>query len=86
MLSPDIFDKIDATEPGRGGEIQLTDAMKAQIADAPIMAVRFDGVRYDVGAKGDYLRATVELAAQHHELGDAFRRFLVDYASRLPSA
>ena len=83
VLSPDIFDKIEATEPGRGGEIQLTDAMKAQIEDGPIRAVRFDGVRYDVGAKADYLRATVELAAAHHELGDRFRRFLVDYAATL---
>ena len=64
LLTPDIFDHIAATRPGRGGEIQLTDAMRAQAQEEPIRAIRFTGVRYDVGSKPDYLRATVELAAR----------------------
>ena len=79
VLTPDIFDRIDATRPGRGGEIQLTDAMKAQAHDEPIMALKFSGVRYDVGAKLDYLRAQVEIAAQRDDLGTEFRQFLHDF-------
>jgi UTP--glucose-1-phosphate uridylyltransferase len=83
VLTPDIFDHISATKPGRGGEIQLTDAMKAQAREAPICALRFSGVRYDVGSKLDYLRATVELAAARSDLGPAFREFLIDFVKKL---
>lgn len=79
VLSPGIFDHIATTKPGRGGEIQLTDAMKTQTQEEPILAVRFDGTRFDVGTKEEYLRATVELAAERTDLGPAFREFLTDY-------
>src|SRR5699024_1928992 len=79
VLTPDIFDHLDQTRPGRGGEIQLTDAMKAQAAGEPIRAIKFSGKRYDVGAKQEYLRATVELAAQRPDLGPAFREFLTEF-------
>jgi UTP--glucose-1-phosphate uridylyltransferase len=84
VLTPDIFDHITATRPGRGGEIQLTDAMKTQSRDEPIRAVKFSGVRYDIGSKQDYLRATVELAARRPDLGPEFREFLVDFVKNLP--
>jgi UTP--glucose-1-phosphate uridylyltransferase len=83
VLTPDIFDHIAATKPGRGGEIQLTDAMKAQAREEPIRAIKFDGTRYDVGTKQDYLRATVELACERPDLGPEFREFLVEYAKGL---
>lgn len=83
VLTPDIFDYISATKPGRGGEIQLTDAMKAQAREEPILAVKFSGVRYDVGSKQDYLRANVELAAQNPDLGDDFREFLITFVKGL---
>ena len=83
VLTPDIFDRIDATKPGRGGEIQLTDAMKAQAREEPIRAVKFSGIRYDVGAKQDYLRAMVELAAFREDLGPEFRQFLRDFVKGL---
>jgi UTP--glucose-1-phosphate uridylyltransferase len=83
VLTPDIFDQIGATRPGRGGEIQITDALKRQAHEEPIMAVRFTGVRYDVGSKQDYLRAMVELAAQSPDLGPAFRNFLVGFVKGL---
>jgi UTP--glucose-1-phosphate uridylyltransferase len=82
VLTPDIFDHIEATSPGRGGEIQLTDAMKAQARGEPIRAVKFTGVRYDVGSKQEYLRATVELAANREDLGPEFRAFLLDYVQK----
>jgi UTP--glucose-1-phosphate uridylyltransferase len=83
VLTPDIFDHIEATSPGRGGEIQLTDAMKAQAREEPIRAVKFTGLRYDVGAKLDYLRAQVELAVQREDLGPAFRQFLRDFVKEM---
>jgi UTP--glucose-1-phosphate uridylyltransferase len=83
VLTPDIFEHIAKTKPGRGGEIQLTDAMKAQAREEPIRAVRFSGVRYDVGSKLDYLRATVELAAARTDLGPTFRDFLVEFVKSL---
>jgi UTP--glucose-1-phosphate uridylyltransferase len=76
VLTPDIFDHIEQVGPGRGGEIQLTDAMRAQAAEKPIRAIRYTGPRYDVGSKGDWLRATVRLAADRPDLGPEFRAFL----------
>ncbi|MDQ3342767.1 MAG: UTP--glucose-1-phosphate uridylyltransferase GalU [Actinomycetota bacterium] len=83
VLTPDIFDHISATRPGRGGEIQLTDAMKSQAREEPIRALKFSGVRYDVGSKQDYLRATVELAAGRADLGPDFRDFLLDFVKSM---
>jgi UTP--glucose-1-phosphate uridylyltransferase len=83
VLTPDIFDLISTTRPGRGGEIQLTDAMKVQCRDEPIRAIRFSGKRYDVGSKLDYLRATVELACGRSDLGPEFREFLREFAKEL---
>jgi UTP--glucose-1-phosphate uridylyltransferase len=83
VLTPDIFDHIAQTRPGRGGEIQLTDAMKAQCRDGPIRAVRFSGVRYDIGSKDEYLRAMVELASNRSDLGPDFREFLTRFVKEL---
>lgn len=84
VLTADIFDHIAGTRPGRGGEIQLTDAMKAQAREEPIRAVKFSGVRYDIGNKFDYLRASVELAVEREDLGAEFRAFLRDFVKNLP--
>ena len=83
VLTPDIFEVLDNTRPGRGGEIQLTDAMKTQAREEPIRAIKFNGVRYDVGAKQDFLRAVVELAAQREDLGPDFRDFLKKFVAGL---
>ena len=83
VLTPDIFEHIATTRAGRGGEIQLTDAMKAQCREEPIRAVRFEGARYDVGSRDEYLRANVELACQRSDLGPAFREFLSEYVKGL---
>ncbi len=83
VLTPDIFDHIADTRPGRGGEIQLTDAMRVQARDEPIRAIKFEGVRYDVGLKSDYLRATVLLAAQREDLGPEFVAFLREFVAGL---
>ena len=69
VLPGEIFQVIEDTPPGRGGEIQLTDALKTMAKEQPIRAVRFDGVRHDTGDKLGYLKATVQMAADRDDLG-----------------
>jgi UTP--glucose-1-phosphate uridylyltransferase len=76
VLSPGIFDVLRATPPGRGGEIQLTDALKAQIALEPVHGVVFRGRRYDTGDRLDYLKACVLLAAERDDLGPPLLEWL----------
>jgi UTP--glucose-1-phosphate uridylyltransferase len=76
ILTPRIFEKLERTQRGAGGEIQLTDGIAALLADEPVYALPFTGVRYDCGSKLGYLRATVEYGLRHPELGASFRAFL----------
>ena len=76
ILEPAIFDALENTKPGAGGEIQLTDAIATLVNDGGVKAYRFEGKRYDCGSKLGYLQATVELAREHPDLGDDFRAFL----------
>ena len=76
ILSGAIFDWLRKIRPGSGGEIQLTDGIVALLEDEPVLAYRFDGVRYDCGSKIGYLKATVELGLKHHEVGQAFADYL----------
>ncbi len=71
-----IFDEIDRTPPGVGGEIQITDAIAAMLDKGGVTACINTGARYDAGQKLDYLRANVELALTHPELGADFRKLL----------
>jgi UTP--glucose-1-phosphate uridylyltransferase len=76
VLTPDIFDEIENTAPGAGGEIQITDAMRSLLKKRPFYAVRFEGTRYDAGDKLGFLTATVEFALKHDELAREFRDYL----------
>ena len=76
ILTPGVFDKLAGVKPGRGGEIQLTDAIAALLAEEKVMAYRFAGRRYDCGSKLGYLQATVELGVRHAEVGAQFARYL----------
>ncbi|MFJ4826479.1 UTP--glucose-1-phosphate uridylyltransferase GalU [Streptomyces bacillaris] len=80
VLDPAVFDVLRQTEPGRGGEIQLTDALQTLAADekigGPVHGVVFKGRRYDTGDRGDYLRAIVRLACEREDLGPEFRSWL----------
>ena len=69
VLTPDVFDRIAELRPGAGGELQLTDAMRELLQDRDFYGLPFDGGRFDTGNKLDWLRATVEVALQHPELG-----------------
>jgi UTP--glucose-1-phosphate uridylyltransferase len=79
LLTPRVYDKLEATGRGAGGEIQLTDGIAALLADEPVYAYAFDGKRYDCGSKLGYLEATVEFALKHVNLGRQFG----DYLARL---
>lgn len=79
VLPGQIFDVLENTPRGRGGEIQLTDALQALASDEPIIGVRLDEGRYDAGDKLGYLKANVEFAAEHPEIGDDFLAWLRDY-------
>jgi UTP--glucose-1-phosphate uridylyltransferase len=76
LLDAAIFDKLQTTGRGAGGEIQLTDAIAELLADKPVHAYAFSGERYDCGSKIGYLKATVAYGLQHPETGDDFRAHL----------
>ena len=78
LLTPRIFDILASQAPGKGGEIQLTDAIEKLLADEPVLAYRFQGTRFDCGSKQGYLQATVTLAKRHPEEGQAFSDWLRD--------
>jgi UTP--glucose-1-phosphate uridylyltransferase len=80
VLPPEIFDALRDTAPGRGGEIQLTDAMKALCGQGvPVHGVVFAGRRYDTGDRLEYVKAVVQLAVRHPDIGTDFRSWLRDY-------
>lgn len=78
ILTPRIFQLLQETQPGAGGEIQLTDAIAALLAEETVLAYRFAGKRYDCGSKFGYVQATMEYALRHPELGERTRRYLAD--------
>jgi UTP--glucose-1-phosphate uridylyltransferase len=76
VLPPAIFECLERTEPGSGGEIQLTDAMKILAKEQGLWAYIYEGISYDAGDKLGFLIATVELALQNKKLGQPFRNYL----------
>jgi UTP--glucose-1-phosphate uridylyltransferase len=84
VLAPEVFDVLRETPPGRGGEIQLTDALKTMAASddlGPVHGVVFEGRRYDTGDRLDYLKTVVKLAAERDDLGPDFRAWLREYVA-----
>ena len=76
LLTPRIFDLLETTKKGSGGEIQLTDAIAHLLEEEKVLSYRFTGKRYDCGSKLGYLQATVEYALKHPELKEQFRGYL----------
>jgi UTP--glucose-1-phosphate uridylyltransferase len=83
IITPRIFEILQHTAPGAGGEIQLTDALKELAQIEAMYAYEFEGIRYDVGNKLGYLQATVEYALRDPELNEPFARYLSETASGL---
>ena len=76
ILTPRIFEMIEGITPGAGGELQLTDAIKALLQHEKVYGFSYEGKRHDAGDKQGFLRATVELALKHPALGKDFRTWL----------
>ncbi len=76
VLTPRIFELLEETKPGAGGEIQLTDGIKGLLKEEKVLGYNFDGKRYDAGDKFGMLQATVEFALRRSDLGPQFREYL----------
>ncbi|MGW6959917.1 UTP--glucose-1-phosphate uridylyltransferase GalU [Streptomyces chartreusis] len=83
VLDPAVFGILERTPPGRGGEIQLTDALQELAAGGAVHGVVFDGLRYDTGDKADYLRTVVRLACERPDLGPEFTAWLKEFVAGL---
>ena len=76
VITPEVFDILEQTKPGKGGEIQLTDALRVMARCRNVYAYNFTGKRYDTGNKLGYLKAVVEFALRREDLGEKFREYL----------
>lgn len=83
VLTPDIFGILKRTAPGRGGELQLTDAMKQLARTVGVISYEYEGKRYDMGSKLGFLQANVETALRHPELKDSFAAYLKELVKTL---
>lgn len=83
LLTPEVYDILERTAPGAGGEIQLTDAMAVLARTGGMTGVDFTGRRYDMGSKLGVMQAQVETALRHPEIGEAFRAYLKDIVQTL---
>ena len=83
LMTPEIFDILEVTPPGAGGEIQLTDAMATLSRQRGMTAVDFEGERFDLGAKLGFLKANVVAAINHPEVGEEFRKFLREFVANM---
>jgi UTP--glucose-1-phosphate uridylyltransferase len=79
ILTPRIFEMIEGVKPGAGGELQLTDAIKALLKYEKVYGFRYEGKRHDAGDKLGFLKATVELALKRDDLGPSFREWLKNF-------
>jgi len=86
ILTPRIFELLQHTERGAGGEIQLTDAIAKLLQEERVLAYRYEGKRYDCGSKLGYLEAMVEYGLKHPGLGDDFRGYLESFCRKLLGA
>lgn len=89
VLNPEVFDVLETIAPGRGGEIQLTDALQSLAANPDshgVMGIVFRGSRHDTGDRLSYLKAVVEMAIQREDLGEPFGAWLDDFVAQRHSA
>ncbi len=83
VLTPSIFDYIEETPKGKGGEIQITDALRILCKKERLYAYKFEGKRHDIGNRMDYLKSTVEFALRRTDIGQEFREFILELAETL---
>jgi UTP--glucose-1-phosphate uridylyltransferase len=85
ILTPDIFDVLEKAKPGKGGEIQLTDAICNLLQSRPVYGFLFEGKRYDAGDKLGYLKATVDFAMKNHDLSEEFKSYVLKISKEISS-
>ena len=83
VLTPEIFDILEQVKPGYGGEIQLTDGLKELCQKRRMVAVDFEGRRYDTGNLNGFLEATIDFALDHPGTGPWLKRFIQEKAARM---
>ena len=83
LLTPEIFDILERTAPGAGGEIQLTDAMAEYARAYGVTALEFEGTRYDMGSKLGFMYANIEQGLKNAEIGEDLREFIRNIAKTL---
>jgi len=83
VFSPRIMSILEDTQPGAGGEIQLTDAISTLLDEQRVLAYQFEGKRYDCGSKLGYLKATVEYGLRHVELAGDFKDYLINLDAKI---
>lgn len=83
ILTPDIFDVLEKAKPGKGGEIQLTDAIRTLLKSRPVYGFLFKGKRYDAGDKLGYLKATIDFAIKNPELSGEFKKHILSVAKKI---
>ena len=76
VLSPRIFEHLEKTPKGKGGELQLTDAMASLMLDEPLHGLRYDGQRHDIGNKLDFIKANLHFGLQRADIGEALREYV----------
>ncbi|MBA7529790.1 UTP--glucose-1-phosphate uridylyltransferase [subsurface metagenome] len=83
IFTPEIFDFLEKTEPGINNEIQLTDAMRAMVKKHAMYGLRFEGKRYDIGNKFDFLKTNIEFGLKHKEIGRELKEYLKELGKTL---
>jgi len=83
IFTPGIFDCIVRTTPGKGGEIQLTDAMRLMVATQAMYGLHFDGIRHDIGSKIDFLKANIAFALQRPDMAEDLKAYIKEIAAKL---
>jgi UTP--glucose-1-phosphate uridylyltransferase len=83
IFTPEIFDYLDKTRPGKNNEIQLTDAMREMVKKYAMYGLKFNGIRYDIGNKLDFLKTNIIYGLMHEEVGESLREWLKDFIEEL---
>jgi UTP--glucose-1-phosphate uridylyltransferase len=83
IFTPEIFDYIERTEPGKGGEIQITDAMRLMVKDRAMYGCRLDGRRCDIGNKEGFIKTNIEFALKHDDMAESMAEYIKELAKKL---
>ena len=83
VFSPEIFDYLDRTPRGKGNEIQLTDAMRMMVKEQAMYGLQFEGVRYDIGNKLDFIKTNLIYGLEHEEIGAKLREWLKEFSAKI---